>query len=220
MAILHSTMDAGGRPVLRQYSSTGSIRDQLMDGSANGSPSPAPRGRITKSNNLNSPQPSSRSRSSDRFTRASSAAPSRNGFRAANVRRWDGNQRTTVTWDGLRRVSWEEKLLLVGPGLRADRGCVDRTPSFGFRLAIASSTSMNEGSPEEGHPCDCRSPRLNRAIAGRFCSGPPYIQFPKHRHQLLPMVRIPPCSLCNKFTTSFTFQRLHILAGRKLSCII
>lgn len=213
-------MDAGGRPVLRQYSSTGSIRDQLMDGSANGSPSPAPRGRIAKSNNSNCPQPSSRSRSTDRFTRASSAAPSRNGFRAANVRRWDGNQRTTVTWDGLRRVSWEENLLLVEPQLSTDSGCVNRTPSFGSRLAIVSSTSTSEGSPEEGHPCDCLSPRLSRAIAGRFCSGPPCIQCSKHRHQLLPMVRISSYSLPNKFTTSFTFQRLHILAGRKLFYII
>lgn len=97
-------------------------------------------------------------------------------------------------------------------------GC-NRTPSFGFRPVTASYTFTSEGSPDEGLPCDCHSLKLNQAIAGRFCNGPPCIQCRRHRHQFRPTRRDLLHSLCNESTMSFIFQRLLTLAGRKLSNI-
>ena len=100
----HSTLDASLRPALRQHASTGSINSQPKVTSVKGSATPSRRGRIAKLDSFYQSRVSSRAISTDRFACASGPVPNRNSFRAANIRRWDGTRRTTVSWDGVRRV--------------------------------------------------------------------------------------------------------------------
>ena len=102
----HSTMDASLRPALRQHASTGSINSQPKVTPGKGRAAPSRRGRIAKLDSFYLSRVSSRAISTDRFTCASGPAPNRNSFRVADIRRWDGARRTTVSWDGIRRVCW------------------------------------------------------------------------------------------------------------------
>ena len=61
------------------------------------------------------------------------------------IKRWDGNRRTTVKWDSLRRVGRDA----IGVE-RIHPLIFLRIPSFGFLTGTVLSTSTNEASPGEG----------------------------------------------------------------------
>ena len=79
------------------------VADQLKKKSSNGSLSPPKRGRLAKLDSFYASR--SASQSVDRLTFTNESTVTRNAFRAANIKRWDGNRRTTTNWNDLRKVA-------------------------------------------------------------------------------------------------------------------
>ena len=79
-----------------------SVANQLKKQSSNGALSPPKQGRIAKLDSFYASR--SASQSVDRLTFTNESTITRNAFRAANIKRWDGNRRTTSDWNDLRKV--------------------------------------------------------------------------------------------------------------------
>lgn len=95
-------METLPQPLLREQTLIDRIRSQAQNKSSKRNSSSTTRGRDAR---LNSFYASGRSsRSLDRLTFASETTTAFNAFRAANIKRWDGNRRTTTKWDDLRKV--------------------------------------------------------------------------------------------------------------------
>ena len=87
--------------------------------------------------------------------------------RVTCVRRWDGNRRTTIKWDSVRRVCPRRRCF---PSFRSRfHLTIFRTPNCGIQMETARFIFMNMVFPGEVPLCGCHSQTFNPAIVDHCC---------------------------------------------------
>lgn len=107
-------------------------------------------------------------------------------FRAAGVKRWDGNQRTTTDWDCLRRVRLNLGSEASPAGQMLTIPLPIRIPSYGIQVVIASCISMNVGNQGAAPRSGSRWQTSNPAIAGLYLSNAVLVPCSNHLHTAPP----------------------------------